>query len=380
MADKDLYSLLGVSKNATPDEIKSAFRSKAKQMHPDMHQGEEAKKNAEEKFKELGEAYRILSDPEQKSRYDQLGYEGMKGRGGSANYEDMGDMFGDISDIFGEMFGFGGSGGRRGSGGGRRRTGDDIRYDTSLSLEDIAFGKTETVEVGRKEACDTCKGQGIKPGTGRSTCRTCGGQGKVRQASGFFSVVTTCPACGGSGQVVEHQCEDCGGSGVRMKKRKIEVKIPAGVEAGQYIKLTGEGHAGINGGGHGDLYVVVNIKDHEIYRRDGNDIILDVPVTISQAVLGDEVEIPTLYGNYKLKISAGTQNLEELKVRGKGLTILNSQSKGDLRVIIHVEIPKGINSKLKDAFKNVKVLESEDNYDGQKRAFRAFKKYKKEVE
>jgi len=167
---------------------------------------------------------------------------------------------------------------------------------------------------------------------------------------------------------------------VRMKKRKIEVKVPAGVEAGQYIKLSGEGHTGINGGNSGDLYVVVNLKAHEIYKRDAEDIILDVPVTIMQAVLGDEVEIPTLYGNYKLKIPAGTQNNEELVIKGKGMAVLNSQSKGDMRVIIHVEIPKGINSKLKDAYKNVKVLESEDNYEAVKRAFRAFKKYKKGVE
>jgi molecular chaperone DnaJ len=382
MADKDLYATLGVSRTANADELKTAFRNKAKQFHPDVHVGD--KKAAEEKFKEIGEAYQILSDPQKRSIYDQVGYEGMKGRGGSqqhgGGFEDMGDMFGDISDIFGDLFGFGGGGGRRSGGRSRRRTGDDIRYDSALTLEDVAFGKTENVEVGRKEACDTCKGTGLKPGTGRTTCKTCGGAGKVRQASGFFSVVTTCPACGGAGETAEHHCDDCGGTGVRMKKRKIEVKVPAGVEAGQYIKLSGEGHTGINGGNSGDLYVVVNLKAHEIYKRDAEDIILDVPVTIMQAVLGDEIEIPTLYGNYKLKIPAGTQNNEELVIKGKGMAVLNSQSKGDMRVIIHVEIPKGINSKLKDAYKNVKVLESEDNYEAVKRAFRAFKKYKKGVE
>lgn len=382
MADKDLYATLGVSRNATADELKTAFRNKAKEYHPDVHAGD--KKFAEEKFKEIGEAYQILSDPQKRNIYDQVGYEGMKGRGSSqqqyGGFEDMGDAFGDISDIFGDLFGFGGGGGRRGGGRGRRRTGDDIRYDAKLTLEDIAFGKTENVEVGRKEACDTCKGQGIKPGTSKTTCKTCGGAGKVRQASGFFSVVTTCPKCGGAGETAEHYCEDCGGSGVRMKKRTIEVKVPAGVEAGQYIKLSGEGHTGANGGGNGDLFVVVGLKDHEIYKRESEDIVLEVPVTILQAVLGDEIEVPTLYGNYKIKIPAGTQNGEELVVKGKGLPILNSQSKGDMRIIIHVEIPKGINSKLKDAYKNVKVLESEDNYEAVKRASRSFKKYKKGVE
>ncbi|MEI7543051.1 MAG: molecular chaperone DnaJ [bacterium] len=380
MPDKDLYALLGVSKSATPEELKNAFRNKAKVYHPDVHVGD--KKIAEEKFKEIGEAYQILSDPQKRSIYDQVGYEGMKGRGGSQQYggfDDMGDMFGDISDIFGDLFGFGGGTGKRGGGRSRKRTGDDIRFDTSLTLEDIAFGKTENVEVGRKEPCETCKGKGIKPGTSKNTCKTCGGAGKVRQASGFFSVVTTCPTCGGAGETAEHYCDECAGSGVRMKRRTIEVKVPAGVEEGQYIKLSGEGHTGANGGGSGDLYVVVNIKHHEIYKREADDIILEVPVTIMQAVLGDEIEVPTLYGNHKLKIPAGTQNGEKLVIKGKGLTRLHSQSKGDMNIIIHIEIPKGINSKLKDAYKSVKILESEDNYEAVKRASRAFKKYKKEV-
>ena len=381
MADKDLYGILGVSRNAGADELKTAFRNKAKEFHPDVHVGD--KKFAEEKFKEIGEAYQILSDPQKRSIYDQVGYEGMKGRGSSqqqyGGFEDMGDAFGDISDIFGDLFGFGG--GKRGGGGrSRRRTGDDIRFDSTLTLEDIAFGKKENVEVGRKELCETCKGSGIKAGTSKATCKTCGGAGKVRQASGFFSVVTTCPTCGGAGETAEHYCEECAGSGVRMKKRVIEVKIPAGVEEGQYIKLSGEGHTGANGGSSGDLYVVVNLKKHEIYTRDGDDIILEVPVTIMQAVLGDEIEVPTMYGNYTFKIPAGTQNGERLNIKGKGLTKLHSQSKGDMHIVIRVEIPKGINSKLKDAYKSVKVLESEDNYEAVKRAFRAFKKYKKEVE
>jgi molecular chaperone DnaJ len=390
MADKDLYAILGVGKNATPDEMKTAFRAKAKEIHPDKFQDEKEKKVAEEKFKELGEAYSILSDSQKKLRYDQLGYDGMKGMGGGGGQgysgfsPDMEDVFGDISDIFGDFFGFdSGARGRRGGssrGSRRRRSGDDLRYDAVLSFEDIAAGKKEIIEINRKEACDTCKGEGIKPGTSRITCKTCGGAGKVRQSSGFFSVVTTCPACGGSGETAEANCPDCGGSGVKTKKRKIEVKIPAGVDAGSYLKLSGEGHAGMNGGANGDLYVVINLKPHEIYKRDGDNVIFELPVTMTQAVLGDDIVIPTLYGDHNLKIQPGTQGGDILEIRGKGFPRPHSQAKGDMKVVISVEIPRNINSKLKDAFKNVKVLESEDNYGAVRNASKTFKKYKKEVD
>ncbi|MGD0566698.1 MAG: DnaJ domain-containing protein [Candidatus Goldiibacteriota bacterium] len=234
MADSDLYARLGVGKNATPEEIKSAFRSKAKEIHPDMIQDEAQKKVAEEKFKELGEAYSILSDPEKKQKYDQYGYDGMKNAGGFSGYGggfgDMEDVFGDLSGIFGDLFGF--SGGSRSSSGRRRRSGEDMRFDQELTYEEVVSGKKSIIEVSRKESCETCKGSGLKPGTQKKTCKTCGGAGKVRQSSGFFSVVTTCPTCGGAGSIAEAYCVDCDGSGVRMKKRKIEVKIPAGVDDG----------------------------------------------------------------------------------------------------------------------------------------------------
>jgi molecular chaperone DnaJ len=387
MADKDLYAILGVSKNATPDEMKAAFRSKAKEIHPDKFQDEQKKKVAEEKFKELGEAYSILNDPEKKQKYDQYGYDGMKNSPGYSGYSgfsgDMEDVFGDISGIFGDIFGFeSGMHSRRGGSartGGRRRAGEDLRYDVFLTYEDIAEGKKEVIEVQRKEACDTCRGEGIKPGTSRVTCKTCGGAGKVRQSSGFFSVVTTCPSCGGAGEKAESLCHDCGGSGVKSKKRKIEVKIPAGVDTGSYLKLSGEGHAGMNGGPNGDLYVVINLKQHEIYRRDGDDVILTLPITMTQAVLGDDIAVPTLYGDYVLKVQPGTQSGDVLEVHGKGFPRPHSPSKGNMKVVISVETPRGINSKLKDVYKNVKVLESEDNYSAVKNASKTFKKYKKEV-
>jgi molecular chaperone DnaJ len=377
MADRDLYAILGVGKNAAPDEIKSAFRSKAKEIHPDMIQDETQKKAAEEKFKELGEAYSILSDAEKRQKYDQYGYDGMKNAGGYSGYGggfgDMEDVFGDLSGIFGEMFGF--SGGSRSSGR-RRRSGDDLRVDEELSYEEVVSGKKETLEVSRKENCETCKGSGLKPGTQKKTCKTCGGAGKVRQSSGFFSVVTTCPTCGGAGSVAEAYCPDCDGSGVRMKKRKIEVKIPAGVDDGSYMKLEGQGNSGSNGGGAGDLYVVMHLKPHEIFKREGPDVFMDLPVTLSQAVLGDEIEIPTLYGAYSLKIPAGSQSGDEISIRERGFPAsAGSSTKGSMHVILRVEIPKGINSKLKEAYNNVKVLESEDNYDRVKKSRRTFKKY-----
>jgi len=376
MADKDLYATLGVGNGATPDEIKSAFRSKAKELHPDMIQDETQKKAAEEKIKELGEAYRILSDPEQRKKYDQYGYDGMKNAGGFSGYGggfgDMEDVFGDLSGIFGDLFGF--SGNAR-STGRRRRSGEDMRFDQQLSYEEAVTGIKRVIEVSRKESCETCKGSGLKPGTQKKTCKTCGGAGKVRQSSGFFSVVTTCPTCGGAGSVAEAYCQDCDGSGVRMKKRKIEVKIPAGVDDGSFMKLEGQGHAGLNGGPSGDLYVVIHLGEHEIFKREDGEVIMELPITLTQAVLGENIEIPTLYGNYTLNVPAGSQTGDVITIKDRGFPTTGSSSKGAMRVILKVETPKGLNSKLKEAFKNVKVLESEDNYDAVKRAQRAFKKY-----
>ncbi|MCE5299835.1 MAG: molecular chaperone DnaJ [Spirochaetia bacterium] len=378
---KDLYDLLGVSKTASQDEIKSAFRNMAKKYHPDVHQGED-KKGAEEKFKEIAEAYSILGDPEQRQKYDSVGYDGMKGQGGfgGAGYRpmDMEDILGDMfGGMFGDMFGFDTGRGTRGGAGGRRRSGEDIRYDTTLTYEEVTFGKKETIEVTRKETCNTCKGDGLKPGTSKKTCTACGGTGKVRQSSGFFSVVTTCPRCRGAGQITEANCPECGGTGVKNRRRQIDVKIPAGVEAGSYLKLSGEGSTGQNGGHNGDLYVVINIKDHEIYSRDHDNVLLTLPITVTQAVLGDELEIPTLYGNHKLRIPEGSQSGDVLEIRGKGFPVLNHDSKGSMMVTLEVEIPRGMNSKLKEAFKNVKVLESDENYGAVKRAEKLFKKYKK---
>lgn len=379
--DKDLYSILGVPRTASADEIKSAFRKQAKELHPDRHQGE-AKKEMEEKFKELASAYQILSDPQQRQKYDTYGMDAFRAGGSSsygsyAGFEDIfnSDIFSDISDMFGDFMGFDTGRGKKGK---RRRNGGDIRVDVHLTFEEAAFGKKETIEAERMEQCDTCGGDGVKPGSKKNTCSTCGGHGKVRQSQGFFTMVTTCPKCRGEGQVVESYCETCGGEGLKRKKKKIEVTIPQGVSQDSYLKLRGEGHSGINGGGRGDLYVVMQIQEHEFFKREGDEIILEVPVTLSQAVLGDEVEVPTIYGEQTIKIPAGTQSGDTVLLRSKGFPHLNGGGKGDMHCVITVEVPKDANSKLKEAFKSVKLAESDDNYK-KVRDFRSKAgKYKKE--
>jgi len=367
MPDKDFYKILGVDRNADTEQIKTAFRNLAKQFHPDVFKGEGDKKEAEEKFKEIGEAYKILSNPETRKIYDTYGYEGMKrGAGGFSGFNgmefDVSDLFSDLSDMFGfgSFFGFEGGGGGR-KGGGRRR-GEDVRTDAYLDYKDAAMGKTTVVEIERKEICGTCKGEGIKPGTRKKTCATCGGQGKVRRAQGFFSMVTTCPTCKGEGEIAESLCAVCKGSGLESKRKKIEVKIPAGVRDNSYLKIRGEGHAGLKGGNNGDLYVVINLNEHEIFRRDEDDLIVNVPVTIGQAVMGDEMEIPGLYGSQKIKIPAGVQNEEVITLKNQGFPHYDGYGKGDMHVVIKIMTPRNPNSKLKDIFKDVKMAEKPDDY------------------
>jgi len=381
MPHRDLYEVLGVSKNATQEEIKSAFRNLAKKHHPDAHQGENEKKQAEEKFKELGNAYAVLSDPDKRKKYDTYGFDGLKGNQAGGQYGGFEDIFtnmGGMGDVFGDMFGdiFGFESGRRGGRGRSRRSdGDDMQVNVKLTFEEAAFGKKASFDINRFEVCDTCRGEGIKPGTSKKTCATCGGQGKVRQSSGFFSMVTTCPKCGGEGETAEALCPDCGGRRLKQKKKTIEVNIPAGVAAGSYLKLSGEGHKGLFGGLPGDLFVAVTVEPHELYKRQDNDVILDLPVTITQAVLGDDIVIPTLYGKKEIKIPEGSQSGDIINIKGAGFQALSGRSKGDMRVVLRVEIPKNLNSKLKDAFKNVKLMDKEEFYNEVKRYSKAAKKH-----
>jgi len=373
MMNKDLYAVLGVSKTASPEEIKTAFRNLAKKYHPDIHSGD--KKEAEEKFKEIGGAYKILSDPEQRKIYDTYGYDGLRGRAGSGRgFEgfSMDDIFTDFSDIFSDFFGFETRGSGRGSA--RRYNGEDVRADVALDFEESAHESVRVVEVIRKEACEKCGGSGIKAGTSRKECATCGGRGKVRQSQGFFSMVTTCPKCGGEGSVAEAYCEDCGGAKMKQKRRKIEVKIPAGMDGGAYLRLSGEGSSGLNGGRSGDLFVVVNVRPHEIFARQEDDVIMKLPVTVTQAVLGEKIEIPTIYGTEKIDIQPGSEHGKIITLKGKGFPSVNGRGKGDMHIIVEISVPKGLSSKLKEAYKNVKVNEDYESYPELKKRWKTIKK------
>ncbi|MFP4467207.1 MAG: molecular chaperone DnaJ [Candidatus Goldiibacteriota bacterium] len=372
--NKDLYEVLGVSRNASSQELKSAFRNLAKKYHPDVFDGD--KDEAEERFKEIGSAYKILSDPAQRQRYDAYGFDGLKGAGaggggfggfeGSFGFEDI------FSDLFGDFFGFGG---QRAGSAQRAAHGGDIRHDIEINFEDAGFDIKKKIEISRKEVCDTCGGEGIKPGTSKKTCASCGGKGKVRQSSGFFSMVRTCPACAGEGSVAEAPCADCGGKKVKMKRRKIEVNIPAGVSNGSYLKLAGEGHTGLKGGASGDLYVVIGVRPHEIFKREGDDIVMEYPITATDAVLGGKVTVPTIYGPETVKIPSGLQPNDIINLKGKGFKRLNSFGKGDMNVVINIETPEKISSKLKEAYKNIKTLEKEDNYPQTKKNLKKINAY-----
>lgn len=363
--EKDLYEILGVSKNATQDEIKSAFRKLAKEYHPDMH-SQDKKKEAEEKFKEIAMAYKILSDPEQRAKYDRYGMDGLKSSAGygGAGFDfdsifDMNDFFSDFSDIFNDFFGFETRGRTRGS---KKKKGSDIRKDIEIDFFEAVHGVKKIIEIERKESCITCSGSGLKPGTKKKVCSTCSGHGKVRQSQGFFTIVTTCPKCHGEGEFPEQVCPDCKGSGVQSKKRKIEIKIPAGIESGSYFKLENEGNEG-SLGYKGDLYVVIHIKEHKFFKRQEDDVIINLPVTISQAVLGAEIEIPTIYGMEKIKIPPGIQNGEVITLKGKGFQRQHSTGKGAMHVVVNVEIPKNINQKLKEIFLKLNQIETENDYE-----------------
>jgi molecular chaperone DnaJ len=343
------------------------------QYHPDIYQGD--KKEAEEKFKKIAEAYKILSDPEQRRKYDVYGYEGIRSNAyNSENFEGFGfnDIFSSFSDIFDDFFDFGfGTGGTKRSK--NKIHGDDIKIDITIDFEESIKDTIHQIEIIRKEPCDVCHGEGIKPGTSKKVCRTCGGKGKIRNSQGFFSIVTTCPDCYGEGRVADELCKECGGKKLINQKRKIDIKIPAGIYDNSYLKLKGEGHSGIGGGMNGDLYVVIHVKPHEFFIRENNDCILFLPLKLTQAILGDKIEIPTLYGTQEIEIKPGTQNNDEMIIKGKGFPILNSNQRGDLKIYFKIEIPKNINQKFKELVKSLKDLEVEDNYPEVKKIMKKFK-------
>lgn len=337
MAKRDFYEVLGVPKNASEDEIKKAYRKLAMKYHPDRNQGEGAKA-AEEKFKEIKEAYEILSDGQKKAAYDQYGHAGvdpnMRGAGGAEGFGGFAEAFGDI---FGDMFGQQ----RRGGGGGGRQVyrGSDLSYAMEISLEEAAKGKDSQIKIPSWDECDHCHGSGAKPGTDAKTCTTCHGNGVVQMRQGFFSVQQTCPTCQGSGKIIPEPCTSCHGQGKIKSQKTLEIKIPAGIDDGMRIRSSGNGEPGVNGGPRGDLYIEIRIKPHEIFERDGDDLHCTVPISMTTAALGGEIEVPTLDGKAAIDIPEGTQPGKQFRLRGKGIKGVRSSIAGDLYCHIQVEIP-----------------------------------------
>jgi len=341
-AKRDYYEVLGVERTASDQEIKSSYRKLAMQYHPDRNPGNP---QAEDKFKEASEAYSVLIDSEKRARYDQFGHAGL-GNGGFGGFDPS--TFTDFSDIFGDLFsdffGVNVNTGRRS----RAQKGGDVRADITLTFEEAAFGKKTEVKVRRHETCDQCHGSGAAAGKGPSTCSTCGGRGQVRYQQGFFSIARTCPNCGGVGRVIADPCTKCKGDGRLMRERTVEVTVPPGVEDGTRMRYQEQGDAGVNGGPGGDLYVVLHVKPHSFFEREGKDLYCSVPISFSQAALGTEIVIPTLDGEYKLKIPEGTQSGTVLRVRGKGLPSIRGGGKGDLHVQVRLQTPTRLNKRQRE--------------------------------
>ena len=344
MAKRDYYEILGVSNNADPNSIKSAYRKMAMKYHPDKNPGD---KNAEEKFKEASEAYNILSDQEKRQAYDTYGHEAFNQTGGGGFSEGFGG-FGNFSDIFEDFFGdFGGRGSRR-----QQQKGQDLKYEIDIDLREAYTGIKKEISFDTLVSCDSCSGSGSEKGNGLKNCGACGGSGRTRASQGFFTVERTCAACGGAGQVITDPCSTCNGEGRRRKNRKIEVNIPAGVEDGSRIRLTGEGAAGPQGATPGDLYLFVEMIDHPIFGRDGTEIFCNVPISIVDASLGGSVDVPTVSGGkVKVKIPPGSQNGEQLRLTGKGMPAIRSSHFGDMIISLNIEVPKNLSEKQKRLLK-----------------------------
>lgn len=368
MAKRDYYEVLGIGRDAGQEEIKKAYRRLAVKYHPDKNPG----KDSEEKFKEAAEAYEVLSDPQKKARYDQFGHEGIQSefsRGGSFggfgfDLEEALRMFnsafgrssGGGGSVFDDFFG-GNTVGREQSG----RRGADLRYDLEISLKEAASGMETTIQVPRSEICSVCRGTGAKPGTKSTACPTCGGSGQVRYSQGFFSVRQTCNRCRGEGKIVETPCGNCRGEGRVRRRRKISVKVPPGVESGSRLKMAGEGEAGMRGSPPGDLYIVIHVREHEIFERHGNDLLCEVPISFSQAALGAEIAVPTLDGKVKMKIPAGTQTGRVFRLKGKGIADLHGYGKGHQYVRTIVETPTRLTEKQKELLQGFSESGGEHN-------------------
>lgn len=358
MAKRDYYEILGVSKNATESEIKSAYRRLAIKFHPDKNPGN---KEAEEKFKEAAEAYSVLSDAQKRASYDRFGHAGVNGQGfggfnphGFSDIEDIFDLFG-----FGDMFGS-----RRGR---RNRTaaqrGADLYYDLEITLEEAATGKEAKLRIPRLETCDECGGRGTERGTEPEICITCNGSGQTRYQQGFFSVMRTCPNCAGKGQVIRTPCRKCRGAGRVEKEKTLEIKIPAGVETGSRLRVNGEGEAGVNGGPAGDLYVVIQVAEHEVFERQGANLYASIPISFAQAALGAEIQVKTLEGEETLKIPPGTQTGTVFRLKNQGMPVLGGRGRGDLFVAVTLVTPKNLTKEQRKLFEQLAEIEEAELQD-----------------
>lgn len=347
MSKRDYYQVLGVTKQVSDSELKKSYRKLAMEFHPDRNPGDSA---AEDKFKELSEAYAVLSDPQKRQTYDQFGHAGLSGAGGAQDFGDLGGFADIFGDLFGDMFG-GGRGGR-----GRGQRGADLRYNLEIDLDDVLNGTNPSLEIPKMKACDTCEGSGARPGTSRKRCDRCEGRGQLAFQQGFFRVNRPCDACHGAGEVIEEHCRDCRGAGRVETLQTISVAVPPGVEDGSRLRLTGEGEAGLAGGGPGDLYVVISIKSHALFERDGSDLHCEIPVPFVTAALGGEIEVPTLEGKVKTSIPEGTQSGKMLRLRGKGLPPLEprlsaeqvKKMRGNFYARIFVEVPSKLNPRQRE--------------------------------
>lgn len=354
MSKRDYYEILGITRTATEAEIKRAYRTQAVQHHPDKNPGDP---HAEEKFKECAEAYAVLSDPQKRASYDRFGHSGVGA--GAAGFD---PGFSNIEDIF-DLFGFGDMFGGRGRTRSTVQRGSDLRYDIEISLEEAASGKEEQLHIPRLEKCDDCGGAGAEKGSSPESCIACGGRGQTRYQQGFFSVMRTCPNCQGKGQVIRNPCKSCEGAGRVEREKTLEVKIPAGVETGSRLRVSGEGEAGVSGGPSGDLFVVVHVREHETFERQGANLYSAVPVTFAQAALGAEIKVKTLDGEEDLKIPPGTQTGTVFRLRSHGMPALGGRGKGDLFVAVTLITPKTLTEEQRKLLEQLAQIEDTDFQD-----------------
>ncbi|MDD5758378.1 MAG: molecular chaperone DnaJ [Desulfobulbaceae bacterium] len=357
----DYYETLGVSSSSSAEEIKKSYRKMAMKYHPDRNEGD---KDAEEKFKLAAEAYEVLGDQEKRQIYDRYGKEGLKNRGyhGPGNAEDIFSSFGDI---FEDLFGFGGGRNQKQSG----VPGADLRYDLSISFMEAVHGTNKEIEITKPETCWTCEGTGLRPGYQSKTCSGCNGRGQVMRSQGFFRLSTTCPQCQGAGEIITDPCQDCGGNGLVNKKKKVSLKIPAGVDTGARMRLQGEGQGGRKGAHAGDLYVFIHVDSHELFERDGENIYYTLPISMVQAALGDKIDVPTVHGTKTIVVAKGTQANDKLTLKAEGVPSLRGKNRGDMTVIFKVLTPTNLTKRQEELLRQFAGKKEEDGSDQEEEGF-----------